>query len=94
MQKCVAPVTFPDIFSFVSFFLLPVSGYEGAELNMDFFWILLLCCVCSLSRGQGVYGENLSLTHRVLLCWIRACSINPERVSSVATTLIGEIISP
>lgn len=59
---------------------------------MDFFWILLLCCVCSLSRGQGVYGKNFALApwFAVLDPCVFCAS---ERRNSVATTLC-EIMSP
>lgn len=33
-------------------------GYDGSELNMELFWILLFSSVCPLTWSQGVYGRN------------------------------------
>lgn len=46
---------FPCLHPFSPF---PLPGYEGAELNMELYWILLFSSVCPLAWGQGVYGKE------------------------------------
>ncbi|XP_056881143.1 MAM domain-containing glycosylphosphatidylinositol anchor protein 1 isoform X5 [Takifugu flavidus] len=59
------------------------NGYEGAELNMELFWILLSCCVCSLSRGQGVYAPaNAQIVHSGA-----ACNVNDDNISERIYTI-------
>ncbi|TNM90680.1 hypothetical protein fugu_002969 [Takifugu bimaculatus] len=50
---------------------------------MELFWILLSCCVCSLSRGQGVYAPaNAQIVHSGA-----ACNVNDDNISERIYTI-------
>lgn len=72
--KLVAPFSPAHTPSLLS--LSPLSGYEGAELNMELYWILLFSSVCPLAWAQGVYGKeptSLSLPPRGFLLISAGC---------------------
>ncbi|GLD73241.1 MAM domain-containing glycosylphosphatidylinositol anchor protein 1 isoform X1, partial [Lates japonicus] len=59
------------------------QGYDGTELNMELFWILLFSSVYPLAWGQGVYAPaNAQIVHSGAACNVKDDNIS-ERIYTI-----------